>query len=340
MLRRFLAFAVLFFCVFAPVLSHADDLGEYIMIAIREGAKPTDASLILLTRDLKFYEKNMHLLPAEIRLRVEHIRVQLAHNAVQSAALEMKEAESLFGATGSWNPGRDMDVIYFGKNGDVAAATVASAYERASENMMSALVPNDPILKMYRDFRKGLPGFEIPGKLTADSMAMVTTQLPDFGYGDLEKAYKNAREILAQGGSKEAVMAQFNKQVREAMAKNFRAHFDTARHPDYYRGASGQDWFTKTYLENPEKMRTFAVDPDSGSVVLQKAASMRCRRRWRRGSVSDPSRAAGFASPRSHPTTPSSSPMPKAAPLTTRSMPCACSMSSISISSRTSPMRT
>jgi hypothetical protein len=270
MLRRLIAIAVLLCCIFVPVLSHADDLGEYIMIAIREGAKPTDASLILLTRDLKFYEKNMHLLPAEIQQRVQSLRVQLASNAVQTAALEMKEAESLFGATGSWNPGRDMDVIYFGKNGDAAAVKVASAYERASENMMSALVPNDPILKMYREFRKGAPAFEIPGRLTADSMAMVTTQLPDFGYGDLDKAYKNARDILARGGSKEEVMAQFNKQVREAMAQNFRAHFDTSTHPDYYRGASGQDWFKQTYLENPDKMRTFAVDPDSGSVVLKK----------------------------------------------------------------------
>ena len=270
MLRRLLAIAVLLCCLFVPVLSHADDLGEYILIAIREGAKPTDASLILLTRDLKFYEKNMHLLPEAIQQRVQSLRVHLASNAVQSAALEMKEAESLFGATGSWNPGRDMDVIYFGKNGDVAAAKVASAYERASENMMSALVPNDPILKMYREFRKGAPGFEIPGRLSADSMAMVTTQLPDFGYGDLEKAYRNAREILARGGSKEEIMAQFNRQVREAMARNLRAHFDTSTHPDYYRGASGQDWFRQTYLENPDKMRTFAVDPDTGSVVLKR----------------------------------------------------------------------
>ena len=268
LLKRLLFIGFLIALFFAPFVSRADELGEFILNAIQQGQKPTDASLLLMTRDLNWYKQNMEKLPKDIAERVQKVRVQLAGNAASGAALELGEADSMFGATGSWKAGSDMDIIYFGKNGDAAAAKVGEVYERASGNMIAALSPNDPILRAYRTAN---PATVVPSKLTAQSMAIVTTELPDFGYDELRKVYAEAQEALKRGASPEEVMQAFNNRVKDAMAKNMKAHFEAARDPDYYRGATGQEWFKKNYLEDPKKMRTFTIDPTTGQIAVKEA---------------------------------------------------------------------
>ena len=241
----------------------ADPLAERIMMGIEQGFKYTDASLILMTRNLKWYEKNMHRLPENIAQRVEMVRVQLAAEAASTAAREMGEADAVFGATGSWNPGRDIDIIYFGKNTAGAKKHVADAYERATANLLAAHAESDDILKYIKN------EVPIPKSLSSETMSIVVSDLPNFGYKDLEKAWLNAKEAVARGESRQNIMQQFYEQVRESLANNFEAHIATTA-PDMYRGAEGQEWYKKTYLENPDKMRTFSIDPATGQRVLKK----------------------------------------------------------------------
>ncbi|HWR57425.1 MAG TPA: hypothetical protein VN328_00935, partial [Thermodesulfovibrionales bacterium] len=160
----------------------ADDLGEFIIEAItKRNEKPTRAALLLLTRDLKWYEANMGRLPQDVQDAVQRLRISIAGDSSRIAAQTLNEAESVFAATGSWNPGRDMDILYLGKNGDRAAATISSSYETVTGGILAG-AENDPILRQYRG--------EIPGRLTAESLTVCTTELPNYGYADLEKAYK------------------------------------------------------------------------------------------------------------------------------------------------------
>ncbi len=45
--------------VLSPTCATADDLGEHILASILRDERPSDAALLLLTRDLKWYEQNM-----------------------------------------------------------------------------------------------------------------------------------------------------------------------------------------------------------------------------------------------------------------------------------------
>ena len=130
MFRRLFSSIVFLVSVFLSVFSHADDLGQHILDAIRAEKTPTDASLLLMTRDLKWYEQNMQYLPERYRVRVEKLRVETAGRSARSAAARMGEPEAV-GATGSWKPGRDMDMVYFGKRIEDARGKVNQAFEEA-----------------------------------------------------------------------------------------------------------------------------------------------------------------------------------------------------------------
>jgi len=239
--------------------ANADDLGQHILTSIRRGEEATDAALLLLTRDLKWYEQNMHLLPEKDRIRVQAIRVNVAGDATQMAARMLNEADAVFAATGSWNPGRDADILYLGGNGDRAASAVESSFETVTGRML-ANAENDPILRAF--------GGDIPKSLSTSTLAVCTTELPNYGYRDLNNAYKKAKDILARGGSSEDVIRLFKEDVRRSMTTNVKAHFAAASNPDYYGGATGQEWFRKTYLDNPDRTRVFAQDAD-GQWTLQ-----------------------------------------------------------------------
>ena len=261
MLRRFLAFAVLFFCVFSPVFSHSDELGEHILNSILAKKQPTDASLLLITRDLGWYEQNMGKLPVEIQNRIQNLRIEAAGKSAQRAAARLGEPEAIFGATGSWNPGRDMDMVYFGKNIEKARTQVDGAFEQVTAEILSRDGPGDEILR-------SAPGIAIPDRLSRETMSLVVSDVPDFGYKDLERAYMTAKEAFARGESREVVMKRLHQQIWEALGKNYEAHIASTA-PDMYRGAGGQQWWSADYLENPQKMRTLIVNPATGTWELK-----------------------------------------------------------------------
>jgi hypothetical protein len=84
--EKFFVLCALFLALAMSSPAAADPLGERIIMGIEQGLGYTDASLLLVTRDLKWYGENMHRLPPEVKARVEQIRVNLASEAATSAA--------------------------------------------------------------------------------------------------------------------------------------------------------------------------------------------------------------------------------------------------------------
>jgi len=244
----------------AASISRADDLGEHILMSILKGDKPTDSALLLMTRDLKWYEQNMSRLPEALQSRVQQIRVNVAGESAQMAARSLGEAESVFAATGSWKPGRDADILYLGKNGDNAASAIESSFDTVTGRILRN-AGNDPILSKY-------PG-EVPKRLSAGTLAVCTTELPNYGYRNLHDAYKKAKDALSRGDSKDDVVRMFRDEIRNAMTNNVRAHFAAASNPDYYGGATGQEWFRKTYLDDPGRTRVFGQDANGQWTLRQ-----------------------------------------------------------------------
>jgi hypothetical protein len=80
-LRRVLASCVLLILLPLSAFCHADELGQHIFDAIMARKSPSDASLPLLTRELKWYQKNMGNIPEAIRTRVKALRVEMASRA-------------------------------------------------------------------------------------------------------------------------------------------------------------------------------------------------------------------------------------------------------------------
>ena len=265
LLRKILPFLVTLSLVFiqfsAATVSRADELGQRIMEAILSGKKYTNASLLLLTRDLGWYKKNMDKLkkvPGVIEA-VENIRLQVAAQSAMDAAEKLGEPKNYFGATGSWKAGSDMDVIYFGNQTEGARSALNESYERQSRKILAS-VDADEILKEITDL-------EVPSALSAESMSVVTSSLPDFGFDDLSKAWEEAQEAVKRGESREQIMRRFYEKVEAALAKNAEAHVaSTAK--DMYHGATGQFWLWEDYLTDPKKMRLFAFDETTGRWIL------------------------------------------------------------------------
>jgi len=238
----------------------ADELGEHILTSILKGEKASDAALLLMTRDLKWYERNMGRLPEALQNRVQQIRVNIAGESAQMAARSLNEAESVFAATGSWKPGRDADILYLGKNGDSAASAIESGFDTVTARILRN-AEKDPIIGKFTG--------EIPKKLSAGSLAVCTTELPDYGYRNLKDAYKKAKDALARGESRDDIARMFRDEVKNAMTSNVRAHFAAASNPDYYGGATGQEWFRRTYLDDPGRTRVFARNADGQWTLRQ-----------------------------------------------------------------------
>ena len=261
MFRRILAVALLLCLVFQPLISQADELGKHILNSILAKKKPSDASLLLLSRDLGWYFDNMEFLPAEYRDRIQDLRVEVAGRSAQDAAAKLGEPEAIFGATGSWKPGRDMDMVYFGKNIRKARLQVNASFEEITADILSRHGPGDEILR-------SAAGIAIPDRLSTGTMSLVVSDVPDFGYKDLERAYLGAKEAFERGESREMVMKRLRDHFWEGLGKNYEAHMASTA-PDMYRGAGGQEWWSANYLENPQKMQTFVRDPATGKWSLK-----------------------------------------------------------------------
>ncbi|TAN43817.1 MAG: hypothetical protein EPN22_09075 [Nitrospirae bacterium] len=272
-MKKTILLPLLLLALLIPAFATASDetfiypLGDAIIDAINRGEEPTDAALLLLTKELKWYEQNMGRLKPEMQHRVQQMRLRLAHGAVKKAALRTGNPIDLFGAAGSWSPGRDMDMVYFGKKGEKVKQVMTAAFDEEAAAILNAGMKNDRILLALQ--KQGAP---IPNIISSESMCFGIFDLPDFGYGRMqtayEQAYERALEAKRTNVDPDSVLKTLYRELEEGMLSNFEAHIATTWSGDSYRGASGQQWFKENYLQNPKKLRFLGIKAGTSELDL------------------------------------------------------------------------
>ncbi len=256
-LSEALILSFILFCS-APVV--ADDLGEFILTSIKKTPEQplTEGAMLLLTRDLGWYEKHMSELPLQIQDQVQQLRIRLVGESAQQAAEALGESSDVFLASGSCKPGRDIDVLYVGANAREARANMERAIREKTTAMLAA-AEGDQLLAAAKN-----KGLKIPSSLTSDAMEIVTSDLPNFAYKDLNDAVSRARSALKSGDAN--AIDQFKQALQRSLQQNLEAQV-AASAKDMYRGAAGQRFFNIDYLGDPEKVRRIVAE--SGSWVLK-----------------------------------------------------------------------
>ncbi len=252
---------VLCFLLFFPITTQADELGEFILNRIRLNPNDTysEAALLLMTRDLGWYEKNMGKLPQEVQNRVQQLRIRTVGESCRSAAVAMGESTDKFLASGSCKPGRDIDLLYIGKDKVRARQCIDAAIEKTTERIL-AEGADDALLKLARDQK-----IAVPTSLTSSALDVVASDLPNFGYKDIRDALAQARAVQQSGGTNALEVLQ--AKLQEALEQNLLAQVDSQA-KDMYRGAVGQRFFALNYLGDPDKVR-YMVRDASGTWALK-----------------------------------------------------------------------
>ncbi|MFQ3574595.1 MAG: hypothetical protein SNJ53_08205, partial [Thermodesulfovibrionales bacterium] len=187
-----------------------------------------------------------------------------AKDAVDKTANAIGDTTSMFGAIGSWKPGRDMDVVYFGKKTSKAKETLTKTFDSILSRIISEGLQNDDLIKSLV-----AKGFIMPKDISSKTMSFGLLELPDFGYGKMGSVFEKGLNAHKQGIDGNVILKKMEGEFLEAMLDNFEAHIATTASGDFYRGVSGQQWFMENYLRNPEKMRVFEFSMQDGSVVLR-----------------------------------------------------------------------
>ncbi len=258
-LRGFIFSLLSIFLMLSSISAHSDELGEFLMkkMISNPSGNYTDASLLLITRDLKWYEENMKKLPQSIQDQVQNLRIRVVGESTRAAAESMGESADMFLASGSCKPGRDIDLLYVGKDVRKARSSIESAILQTTTDL---LVQNadDPLLKAAAK-----QNLDIPKGLTSSAMDVVASDLPNFGYEDLNKALAKARDIQ-KSGSGDAI-ATLQREMHDALKRNLDAQVASSA-KDMYRGGAGQRFFATSYLGDPEKVRRITLE--KGSWIL------------------------------------------------------------------------
>ena len=124
---------------------------------------------------------------------------------------------------------------------------------------MLAKGADDPLLQAARK-----QGLAIPKSLTSAAMDVVASDLPNFGYKDLNEALSKAREVQKAGNGD--AIAVLKKEMHEALKRNLDAQVASSA-KDMYRGGAGQRFFVVSYLGDPEKVRR--IVQEGGGWVLK-----------------------------------------------------------------------
>jgi len=257
--RRLLFSLLSVFFLTLPLTAQCDPLGEFLLKEIK--AKPSaaysDAALLLITRDLGWYEKNMGQLPQAVQDRVQALRIRIVGESTRAAAEALGEPADIFLASGSCKPGRDIDLLYVGRDTPGARRAIDAAIGQTTAGILTQ-GGQDPLLQAAR--RQAL---ELPASLGASAMDVVASDLPNFAYNDLKTALSKAREVEKSGGD---AVGTLQKEMHEALKRNLDAQV-AASAKDMYRGGAGQRFFVTSYLGDPEKVRQ--IVQEGGAWVLK-----------------------------------------------------------------------
>ncbi len=259
--RGFLFPLLSIFFLLLPITAQSDELGEFLLkkMISNPSGNYSDASLLLITSNLKWYEENMKKLPQNIQDQVQNLRIRVVGESTRSAAQAMGEPDDIFLASGSCKPGRDIDLLYVGKDVSTARKSIESAILQTTTDLL-AQNADDPLLKAA--IKQEL---KIPKGITSSAMDVVASDLPNFGYEDLNKALAKARDIK-KSGSGDAI-ATLKREMHDALRRNLDAQLSSSA-KDMYRGGAGQRFFATSYLGDPEKVRRISLD-NAGSWVLK-----------------------------------------------------------------------
>lgn len=240
-------------CLLLPQAARADALGEFLLreITSNPGAVHSDATLLLLSRDLGWYEKNMKTLPQPIQDQVQALRIRIVGESTRAAAEAMGEPADIFLASGSCKPGRDIDLLYVGKDTRRARQTIDQAIAGTTAGIL-AKGAGDPLLQAARK-----QGLGVPGSLSSSAMDVVASDLPNFGYKDLDDALAKARAAQKSGGGGAGDVLR--REMHEALKRNLDAQVASSA-KDMYRGGAGQRFFVTSYLGDPQKVRRIAFE--------------------------------------------------------------------------------
>ncbi len=243
-----------------PQAARADGLGEFLLREIKANpqAAHSDAALLLLSRDLGWYEKHMGELPQGIQDQVQALRIRVVGESTRAAAEAMGEPADIFLASGSCKPGRDIDLLYVGKDTRRARQAIDTAIAGTTAGILSK-GGGDPLLQAAR-----AQGLSVPGSLSSSAMDVVASDLPNFGYKDLDDALAKARAVQKSGGGDAGEVLR--KEMHEALKRNLDAQVASSA-KDMYRGGAGQRFFVTSYLGDPEKVRRIAFE--NGAWTLQ-----------------------------------------------------------------------
>lgn len=252
-------FSLLFFLVSMP--AYADDIGEFLLkeILANPGAQLSNKTKLLITRDLNWYGENMSRLPQAVQDQVQAFRIHVVGDVTREAAKSMGEEGDRFFASGSCAPSRDIDLLYVGEDVKKAKENIESAINRVTRDILSE-ADDDPFIKAL--IKKNI---KIPESLNSKIMDVVTSDLPDFGFLDMNTAIAKAR-AAAKAGDPDAVK-NLSRDLLGSLQKNLDAQVKSMG-KDMYRGAAGQRFFALNYLGDPEKVRRFVKD-NAGKWGLQ-----------------------------------------------------------------------
>ncbi len=258
--RRWASSLLCFFFLLFPVTARCDALGEFLLKEIK--AKPnaaySEAVLLLITRDLGWYEKNMGQLPQALQDQVQALRIRVVGESTRAAAEAMGEPADIFLASGSCKPGRDIDLLYVGKDTPRARQAIDGAIVQTTAGILTKGAA-DPVLQAASQ-----QGLALPKSLNGAAMDVVASDLPNFGYNDLKAALAKARDLQKTGNGDAAALLK--KEMHAALMRNLDAQV-AASAKDMYRGGAGQRFFVTSYLGDPDKVRR--IVPEGGGWVLK-----------------------------------------------------------------------
>ena len=258
--RLVFATMAILFLVF-PLTAQSDELGEFLLkqITANPDAPCSEATLLLITRDLGWYEKHMGELSHPIQDQIHALRIRVVGESTRSAAEAMGEPADIFLASGSCKPGRDIDLLYVGKDARRARESIDAAIAQTTASIL-ATHGDDPVLMAAIK-----QGIDVPKSLNSSAMDVVASDMPNFGYKDLKDAFSKAREIH-KAGNADAVEV-LKKELHEALKRNLDAQVASSA-KDMYRGSAGQRFFVTSYLGDPEKVRRIVMN-GSGAWILK-----------------------------------------------------------------------
>lgn len=249
----------------APCLGQQASVAESVVNRFLATGRASERDLLLLMSQPKEFLRYQQILKAttpgleQQALAIRRVVFQRA--LARLGASEGNDIVQAVIALGSWatelNAG-DMDIIV--KGGRSAAKRFNQLLYEEVQKIFAE--EGDDVCREV--FKKG-------ARFTVETFEIFVSTLEDFGYDSLKKTFREAMAIAAKEGQA-AGAAHLKNAADSIIRKNLNAQRFAALQPEYYPGASGQD-FVRDYFNKTGKSRTWRVG-DNGTLDSSWEAGM------------------------------------------------------------------